>query len=67
MPGLTIPKVKYLVAFPTGLAEEIDRIAKEEHRSRSDLIREMARRYVEEFKQKQSFYKKPAELLNTLT
>ena len=35
------------IAFKDGLLKEIDKIAKEESRSRSELIREAARAYIE--------------------
>lgn len=44
-----MPK-KVLVALPPGLLDQVDFIAKCEHRSRSDLIREALRRYIEIFK-----------------
>jgi metal-responsive CopG/Arc/MetJ family transcriptional regulator len=48
-----MPK-KVLVALPPGLLEQIDFVAQIEHRSRSDLIREALRRYIEGFKKTQS-------------
>lgn len=44
-----MPK-KVLVALPAGMLEAVDFIALNEHRSRSDLIREALRRYINEFK-----------------
>ncbi|RHX83572.1 CopG family ribbon-helix-helix protein [Leptospira stimsonii] len=35
------------ISFEKGLLKEIDKIAKREHRSRSELIREAARAYIE--------------------
>lgn len=35
------------ISFEKGLLKEIDKIAKKEHRSRSELIREAARAYIE--------------------
>jgi metal-responsive CopG/Arc/MetJ family transcriptional regulator len=35
------------ISFEKGLLKEIDKIAKQEHRSRSELIREAARAYIE--------------------
>ena len=35
------------IAFKDGLLKEIDKIAREESRSRSELIREAARAYIE--------------------
>ncbi len=43
-----MPK-KVLVALPPGLLEQIDSVAQVEHRTRSDLIREALRRYIDEF------------------
>jgi len=48
-----MPK-KVLVALPQGLLEQIDFVANVEHRSRSDLIREALRRYIENFKRAQT-------------
>jgi metal-responsive CopG/Arc/MetJ family transcriptional regulator len=48
-----MPK-KVLVALPPGLLEQIDFVAQVEHRSRSDLIREALRRYIDVFKKTQS-------------
>jgi metal-responsive CopG/Arc/MetJ family transcriptional regulator len=47
-----MPK-KVLVALPPGLLEQIDFVAQVEHRSRSDLIREALRRYIDNFKKSQ--------------
>jgi metal-responsive CopG/Arc/MetJ family transcriptional regulator len=47
-----MPK-KVLVALPPGLLEQIDFVAQVEHRTRSDLIREALRRYIESFKRTQ--------------
>lgn len=48
-----MPK-KVLVALPSGLLEQIDFVAQVEHRTRSDLIREALRRYIEGFKKSQT-------------
>lgn len=48
-----MPK-KVLVALPPGLLEQIDFVAQVEHRSRSDLIREALRRYIDGFKKTQT-------------
>jgi metal-responsive CopG/Arc/MetJ family transcriptional regulator len=48
-----MPK-KVLVALPSGLLEQIDFVAQVEHRTRSDLIREAMRRYIEGFKRTQT-------------
>ncbi|MBC7999940.1 MAG: ribbon-helix-helix protein, CopG family [Leptolyngbya sp.] len=47
-----MPK-KVLVALPPGLLEQIDMVASVEHRTRSDLIREALRRYIDTFKRTQ--------------
>jgi len=47
-----MPK-KVLVALPPGLLEQIDFVAQVEHRTRSDLIREALRRYIDGFKRNQ--------------
>ena len=47
-----MPK-KVLVALPPGLLEQIDFVASVEHRTRSDLIREALRRYIENFRRTQ--------------
>ncbi len=38
---------KVMVSFPEEFLEEVDRIAREEHRSRSELLREAMRLYIE--------------------
>lgn len=48
-----MPK-KVLVALPPGLLEQVDFVAQVELRNRSDLIRESLRRYIDEFKRRQS-------------
>lgn len=40
--------VKVMVSFPSEFLAEVDRIAREEHRSRSELLREAMRLYVRE-------------------
>lgn len=47
-----MPK-KVLVALPPGLLEQIDFVAQVEHRTRSDLIREAMRRYLNAFQRDQ--------------
>ncbi len=47
-----MPK-KVLVALPPGLLEQIDHVAQVEHRTRSDLIREALRRYIDNFRRGQ--------------
>ncbi|HEY9684735.1 MAG TPA: ribbon-helix-helix domain-containing protein [Oculatellaceae cyanobacterium] len=44
-----MPK-KVLIALPPAMLEQVDFIAQCEHRTRSDLIREALRRYLEAFK-----------------
>lgn len=48
-----MPK-KVLIALPPAMLEQVDFIAKCEHRTRSDLIREALRRYLENFRRNQS-------------
>ncbi len=42
--------VKSLIALPPAMLEQVDYIAQYEHRTRSDLIREALRRYLDNFK-----------------
>lgn len=44
-----MPK-KVLIALPPAMLEDIDFVAGVEHRTRSDLIREALRRYLDNFK-----------------
>ncbi len=44
---------RVLIALPPGLLEQADFVARAEHRTRSDLIREALRRYVENFRREQ--------------
>ena len=37
---------KVMVSFPDEFLDQVDRIAKEEHRSRSELLREAMRLYI---------------------
>lgn len=46
---MAYPK-KVLVALPAGLLLQVDFISQAEHRTRSDLIREALRRYIENFR-----------------
>jgi metal-responsive CopG/Arc/MetJ family transcriptional regulator len=39
--------VKVMVSFPEEFLDQVDRIAREEHRSRSELLREAMRLYIE--------------------
>ena len=47
-----MPK-KVLIALPPAMLEQVDFIAKCEHRTRSDLIREALRRYLDNFRRQQ--------------
>lgn len=44
---------KILIALPPAMLEQVDHIAKCEHRTRSDLIREALRRYLDNFRRTQ--------------
>jgi metal-responsive CopG/Arc/MetJ family transcriptional regulator len=46
-----MPK-KVLVAIPAGMLEQIDFVAQVEHRTRSDLMRESLRNYLDGFKRR---------------
>jgi metal-responsive CopG/Arc/MetJ family transcriptional regulator len=48
-----MPK-KVLLAIPPSMLEQCDYIAQCEHRTRSDLLREALRRYMESFKRSQA-------------
>ncbi|RMF30574.1 MAG: ribbon-helix-helix protein, CopG family [Chloroflexi bacterium] len=39
--------IKVMISFPEEFLAEVDRIAREEHRSRSELVREALRFYIE--------------------
>lgn len=41
---------KVVLAFSEGLLEAVDVVAADEHRSRSDLVREACRRYIQTWK-----------------
>ena len=47
-----MPK-KVLIALPPAMLEQADFVAQSEHRTRSDLIREALRRYLDNFKRTQ--------------
>ena len=47
-----MPK-KVLIALPPAMLEQADFVAHSEHRTRSDLIREAWRRYLDNFKRTQ--------------
>ena len=38
---------KVMVSFPDEFLEDVDRVAREEHRSRSELVREAIRLYID--------------------
>lgn len=44
---------KILIALPPAMLEQVDFIAGYEHRTRSDLIREALRRYLDNFRRAQ--------------
>ena len=48
-----MPK-KVLIALPPAMLEQVDYIAQCEHRTRSDLIREALRRYLDNFRRAQN-------------
>ncbi|MBX9571669.1 MAG: ribbon-helix-helix domain-containing protein [Candidatus Obscuribacterales bacterium] len=48
-----MPK-KVLIALPPAMLEQVDFIAQCEHRTRSDLIREALRRYLDNFRRSQN-------------
>lgn len=48
-----MPK-KVLIALPPLMLTEVDDIAVREHRTRSDLIREALRKYIERAKERQA-------------
>lgn len=41
---------KILIALPPTMLESVDQVATNEHRTRSDLVREALRQYLERFK-----------------
>lgn len=47
-----MPK-KVLIALPPAMLEQVDLVAQAEHRTRSDLIRESLRRYLENYRRSQ--------------
>lgn len=48
-----MPK-KVLIALPPAMLEQVDQIAETEHRTRSDLVREALRRYIDNFRRRDS-------------
>jgi metal-responsive CopG/Arc/MetJ family transcriptional regulator len=69
-----MPK-KVLIALPPAMLEQVDYIAQCEHRTRSDLIREALRRYLDNFRRTKgggthlsvSTIETPATVSTTLT
>lgn len=53
-----MPK-KVLIALPPAMLEQVDYMAKCEHRTRSDLVREALRRYIEVFRRTDTALKMP--------
>jgi metal-responsive CopG/Arc/MetJ family transcriptional regulator len=47
-----MPK-KVLIALPSAMLEQVDFVAHLEHRTRSEMIRESLRRYLDNFKKNQ--------------
>lgn len=47
------PVKRILVIYPKAILEQIDDIAKQQHRSRSDCMREMARQWLDRYEMKQ--------------
>lgn len=62
-----MPK-KVLIALPPRMLEQIDFVAECEHRTRSDLVREALRRYLDAFRRQHltgiSAMAKPAEVID---
>ena len=56
-----MPK-KVLIAIPQAMLEQADYIAQCEHRTRSDLIREALRRYLDNFKRTQGAQMSPSSV-----
>lgn len=48
-----MPK-KILIALPPTMLDTVDKIADNEHRTRSDLVREALRQYIDRFKHKKA-------------
>ena len=53
---------KVLIALPPAMLEQIDQLAKDEFRTRSDLIRESLRNYLE---RRNRLHPSPLALLNS--
>lgn len=45
---------KVLISYTTGLLEELDEVARKEHRTRSELVREATRRYIQQAQAQQA-------------
>lgn len=58
-----MPK-KVLIALPPAMLEQVDYIAQCEHRTRSDLIREALRRYLDNFRRQQRGINEGINLIN---
>jgi metal-responsive CopG/Arc/MetJ family transcriptional regulator len=52
-----------LCHYPLAILEELDNIALSEHRNRSELLREIARKFVFDFKKTQGYLTVPTENL----
>ena len=56
---------RFMVSMPDELLKKLDRLAKQEHRSRSELLREAARRYLSQ--PEESVAQRPAATPGTFT
>lgn len=56
-----MPK-KVLLAVPPAMLEEADNVAYAEHRTRSDLLREALRRYLDNYRRNEANIAKSASL-----
>jgi metal-responsive CopG/Arc/MetJ family transcriptional regulator len=50
---------KVMISLPEAILREIDRLSKEEHRSRSEFLREAVRFYIEQRKKKAPLIESP--------
>lgn len=57
---------KVLVALPKDMVADLDVIAREEYRGRSDLIREALRRYMDAHKMKIASRNRPIPVMESL-
>jgi Arc/MetJ-type ribon-helix-helix transcriptional regulator len=62
--GIQMPK-KVLIALPPAMLEQVDFIAQCEHRTRSDLIREALRRYLDNFRRSQQSHNMTVSTIET--